>query len=417
VKIADLFVDLKLDTGSFSRELNTALRRASAQSVTVDVDVNTRAANASLDHAARDRTANVRVDVQGQKGINFAFKGVSNLTTAIAGLGGTALPILSAVGAGAGVMGSALLSAGAAGGIFTAAVQGQIKAMKDAQKNLKTQRDGLAKLAPGTKEYAEKLKQVNSLQREFNQNFGPAAKGFDNLKDSWSKFLGATSKTTLPAIGGGLQLVSDLLPRLVPIANAAGRAVNGLITELGQFTKTNQFQSILDFFQRAGPGAITSFGHIAGNIILGVINVFRSFAPEQQSLLNWIEGLTAKFRAWSASIGGSNGFTQWMNSVKQNLPAIQKLIVDITQVIAKFVQGLGPLAALQFKGMTILADQMNRLPPGAFTAIATGGRSIVVALKLWEIGSKAFAVAEGIAKAATFSVHRCHQQGRPVYGT
>ena len=57
-----------------------------------------------------------------------------------------------------------------------------------------------------------------------------------------------------------------------------------------------------------------------------------------------------------ASIGTSDGFGKWMDSVKENLPAIREAGADITQVIAKFVQGLGPLAALQFTGMTVLAD-------------------------------------------------------------
>jgi SLT domain-containing protein/murein DD-endopeptidase MepM/ murein hydrolase activator NlpD len=454
VKIADLFVDLKLDTAAFNRDLSSTLRRASSEKVTVSIDLDTRAAstslakfardqkmsitadantkvaNASLDHAARDRKANVKVDVQGQKGINFAFKGVSNLTTAIAGLGGSAIPILSAVAAGVGTLGSSMLAAGGAGGAFALSIQGQVQAFKDHKKTTDDIKKGITKYQnavdsakasvqnaeKGTKTYANAQTRLKTAQddlarsqkalaeenRAFRKDFGPTEDGLDRLKAAFQAFTHATAPETSKTAGNALSLAAELLPRLVPLSNAAAAAIGHLVDELRGFSQTKQFDNILLFFQSYGPAAITSFAHTAGNLMLGFFNVFKAFGPTQTGLLNWIEEMSVKFRQWTASIGGSDGFSTWIARVRANLPAIRELVVNLTQVIAKFVQGLGPLAALQFQGMAILANALNRLPPRAFTALATAVAGVVVALKLWEIGSKAVAVANGIAKAATF---------------
>jgi murein DD-endopeptidase MepM/ murein hydrolase activator NlpD len=501
MKIADLFVDLKLDATSFGRELATTLRRASSEKVTVGVDLDTKAASASqaqlardqkmkitvdvdtkaaaaslakvakdqkmsvaveadtksasaslakvaknqkmsvavdanteaanikLDRVARTREAKVKVDVEGQKGINFAFKGVSNLSTAIASLGGSAIPILSAVTAGVGTLGSSMLAAGGAGGAFALSIQGQVQAFKAHKANVKiiqsqidkygraveSAQNSVDSATKGSESYRAAQERLAAAQKDlkgaqegmrlenqaFRKDFGETEKGLDRLKDAFYGYTHATAQDTSKTLGAGLSLVASILPRLVPLGNAAAQAIGGLVGELAQFSKTQQFQNLLDFFQRAGPAALTSFGHIVGNVVLGIINIFTSFEPQQQGLLSWIEEITRKFRVWTESIGGSDGFTQWMNSVKANLPALQQLVVNLTQVIAKFVQGLGPLAALQFKGMTILADQLNRLPPRAFTALATAIAAVVVGLKAWELTSKAYAVASRIATAAT----------------
>jgi len=420
------------DTSERIEAIKTELASLSDEKAKISID--SAAANAKIKairaELARvggdDVTAKVHVKTDG---VNFAFRGVNMLTTAIVALGPIAVPVLAAVAAGAGVLGSSLLTAGAAGGVFAAAVMGQVARMKTQQTQLKSLRTSLDSTRASQQQYKVALDattkgttahktalhayqaaqdrttaaedRLTKAQQRFNRQFGPAATGLHHLTSAWGGFLSSTRKSTLGAMGSGLDLVAGILPRLVPLTNAAGNAVNNLLADLGGFADSKRFQGILDFFMKYGPSAITVFGHVAGNVILGVFGLFRAFAPYQASFLNGIEAMSRAFLHWSDGFGKSNGFHSFMAYAQQVLPEVADLFVSAATFVGRFVVALGPLAGIEFKGLLGLLHILNSLPTGVLTVLAVGITAVVLGLKAWEIGTKAVTVAQKIAAVSS----------------
>jgi murein DD-endopeptidase MepM/ murein hydrolase activator NlpD len=346
-------------------------------------------------------TATADVKVRGTDGVNFAFRGVSNLTTAIVGLAPIAVPALAAVTAGVGVLGGALLAAGGAGAIWGGVLAGALTKYKKDVETLKSLGKQLASATDPAKVAA-----IKEQMTAITDQWSPAEKEFDRLAEKFGQAFQALVKAAGPATFGvlntGMAGLIGLMPRLAPLINSTGRAIGGLVADLVDFTRTRRFQSILDFFLVYGPSAITHFGHIAGNILLGVFNLFAGFAPQGANFLRTFEEMTASFERWSAGFSRSGGFQRFMAYAQRVLPDVRDLFLNLTEFVGKFIVALGPLAGVELRVLTLFLAGLNSLPPAALTAIAVGITGLVLALKAWELGSKAVAVAEGISTVRTW---------------
>jgi hypothetical protein len=124
------------------------------------------------------------------------------------------------------------------------------------QKAIDTLDTKLSGLTKGTDEYRQTAQQLHVAQKNFNADFGPAAKGLDSMKESWAGFKDATRDVTTGVMGKGFDLIASVLPKLVPVSNAAGRAVGGLIDDLSQWTEGPSFKHL-----PALPGDLRAEGH------------------------------------------------------------------------------------------------------------------------------------------------------------
>jgi hypothetical protein len=346
------------------------------------------------------KTATADVKVRGADGVNFMFRGVSSLTTAVVGLAPIAVPALAAVAAGIGTVGTAALAAGGAAGIWGGVMQGALaQYKKDVQ--------AISKLNAGLGSDPVKNRQIRSQINDIMASWSGAERQFDRLKgsftDAFAALVHASGPATFGVLNAGMRGLIGLMPRLSPIINSTGRAIAGLVAELTDFTRTRRFQSILDFFLVYGPSAITHFGHIAGNILLGVFNLFAGFAPHGANFLRTFEEMTASFRRWSEGFGTSRGFQQFMGYARRVLPDVRDLFINLTEFAGKFIVALGPLGGIELRVVTLFLEGLNNLPPRVLTGIAFGITGIVLGLKAWELGTKAVVIWNNAAKVASLA--------------
>lgn len=368
MRIADLYVDLHLDTGSFTRDLNATLAKASRRDIDVKVRADTRTASRNL----QTLTKNVN---NASSGINTLTGRISLMASAAAAVGPTIVPMAAALTNAAGALTSALVAGGGAGGIFGASVAGQAARMKEARQQIESTRKSMDNYAKGTKEHAEKQKQLNVLQKDFNKTFGPAAKGFNQLSRGWDKFLSGTQSVTLGVMGDAMGSLAGILPRLVPVANAAGGAVRGLISEFDAFTGTKDFQDILDFFETQGPKAITSFGHIAGNVFEGIFGILQAFAPQQDKVLGGVEGMSKAFADWGKNLKDNPAFQDFVDYANKNGPEVLNLVKQIAETGVELVQAYAPIGQATLPVLSAFADIIGKIAkiPFAGELIAAAG--------------------------------------------
>jgi phage-related protein len=402
---------------------------AESADVEVDVDADTTSAWAKLRALTlREHVARIRADVDSTTLAN-ASRGISNLTTAIIALGPAVLPILAATTAAVGGIGAAALGAAGAGGTLGASIAGVTHEMteaKDEQKKAATTarnwaakqemaRAVLAGTTKGTKEYDAALRQyqatsqkaslyqdqLNTMQETFNENFGPAARGLEAVQRAWGRFMDATRPATVRVMGQAMQVLADLLPRLAPVANATAVAVGNLFDRFGAFVNGPQMAGVIDFLATRGPAMLTTFVNIATNVTRGIISLFTAFLPITDQVTGGLERMTARFAAWSAQLGQSQGFQNFIAYVRTNAPAVMSFIANIFGTVVRLTQALAPMGAAVLAVVSAISAGFNRLPIPVIQVLAGSIGAVVAVLKLWQLGVFAAAAAHRIATVAT----------------
>lgn len=377
---------------------------ASKRDTTVQAKVDDTAAKTTLARLARTRTAKVRVNVDknslGQLdrvvGHLDNFFGLNKRTGAIAAgvAGGLPLlgPLLAPLAGGAAAIGSSALAGLGAGGIFGAALYGQASAMKKAEQNIVSLTKSLGTLQKGGDAYKAHAAALAQAQASFNKTFGAASTAFHGLQAAWGKFLSATSKVSLGVMAQGLTLLTNLLPRLAPIANAAGTAVSGLLTLFGKFLNGPEVTALLHFFTVFGPKAITAFGKILLNATKGILNLFMAFGPLSLQITGWLVDVTKKFAAWSQTVGKSQGFRDFIAFIKQNWPSVEGLVSGLVKFLGRLAIILAPAGSVLLKGLAAFAQWLGNLSTPALLLVATTIATLIspfagVALAIASIGT------------------------------
>lgn len=372
--------------------------------------------------------AKIKVEVD-KVSLAEASRGISNVATAAMAMGPALLPVMAAVTVAAGALGAALGTAAAAGGIFGASVAGVTKEMTKAKEDMVKAGDAVGKwnqkvemskavldnTKKGTKEYDAALKihkanvakaevaqkGLNAQQDDFNKKFGPAAKGLENVKKGWGAFMDATRPTTVKIMGQGMDILAKVLPRLAPIANAAGKAIGSVLTDIGKFTTGSGFQSFISFLTVKGPGYIKSFASITGNVISGVISLFQGFLPMSDSVVGGLDKMTARFAAWAAGLSNTEGFRTFIEYAKVNAPTVMAFVVNLFNTIVKVVTSLAPFGGTMLGILTTVTGAIAKLPVETVQALAKAFGVVILTMKAAQAVMYVVATAQRIAAAAT----------------
>lgn len=121
-------------------------------------------------------------------------------------------------------------------------------------------------------------------------------------------------------------------------ANSVGTS-NGIKTFI-EYTKTN----------------LPVIGQIFGDVFMGIFNLFRAFGTNSQTIFQALAEMTAKFRAWSETVGQSQGFKQFIDYVQTQGPIIISTIGSIVTALVAFGTAMAPIGAAVLKMVATFAQ-------------------------------------------------------------
>lgn len=320
-------------------------------------------------------------------------------------MGGAALGLTKLVG-GAGLipaaagasavlaeLGTSAAAGGLALGVFGASAVGILAGMAKAQVQIKATQLALSKLTPGTAAYTAKLKELHNQQFAFNKTFGPAAKGYNDMTNAFTKFKNATGKGgTLSVLNKGFELIAKVLPRLVPVSNAAAHAVGGLLDGLTKWTQGPGFTKVLHWLETSGPKAITAFGTSAGHIISGLAGIFANFVGPGDKAAATMQDLTARFDAWGHSKGVSDSVDKFLRYVSDNGGKITSTLQSLATIAPKLATAMGGLGSANLTAISLFLNLLAGMNQGVFDVVVKGLFGILVA-------AKGLALIQGVAAA------------------
>ncbi len=356
--------------------------------------------------------ARARRDISGlDSGMNALTKssqalvpGMKDLVATALALGPALVPItggLLGIGAAAG---SAMVSAGAAVGIYALAMKGAIKETIGAKSAfgqtgtaLNTAEAALAKTAKGTKEYDKALEKVTELEKahtEAIQAMPPVQEAFavayEESKDAISQFNSENAKFTLGPATTMLDTFTASLPKFSEVLKAMAPEIQRIADLTKAWVTNGGLDRFIKFLIDFGVPAFRGFVDATRSLFGALGTGMRDTAPLGQGFTDWLVRTMDAFKGWAEG-GGFQRFLEWLNTNKGTLIQTAK---DLGTFLANVGQSVNDMSGASFVVLGTFFKVLASFPPGLLTALTYAFISITIAMKL-------YAVAAFIAAAAT----------------
>lgn len=342
---------------------------------------------------AMGRTLGARIG----RGATAAVGALKKVAPAAIGIG-AGLPAIAAVGAALGGLAAGAVAAGLAVAAFQLAVAPQMKAVQNvadlAAKAEEAAAEGGEKAAAATKAYQDALAKLSPAAQT-------TAKSFIGLKSDYKAWSDGLSSTTMPLVTRGLEILRNLLPTLTPFVRAAASALGDMLNRVAIGVKGAGFREwAADMSAAAGP-ALSDFITIIGNLGRGLMGLLQAFLPVSGQMTGGLVSMTAAFADWGASLKGSEGFAEFLNTAGEG----GQLLGTLAKAALTVLVALSPLIGVTVKLATGFAAIINNTPEPVITALAAVITTAVIAMKLWAAAQAIVAARNAIWTATQWQLN------------
>jgi hypothetical protein len=332
---------------------------------------------------------------------------------AIRGLAGLSAVVPAAAGAAAGAisLGAAVAGAGAALGVFGAVTKTAMSDVTEASTKVtdlsdkialyKTEARLAAKAGQDNSKYLKKQAEATLELQARLKNLPPATReatmSFIQLKSDWQDFVEQNKPAVFGIMTRGYKLIGASVLKLQPLFDIGERAVSRL---LGAMENAAAGGFIDRLVARAGP-AMDSLTNIILNVSKALGNTFGRFGDQQgQSILKWLDDVTAKWLVWTNASGDNAPLTKIVNYMQSQGPQLVTTLGQIALAAVHIAQAVAPLAPVTTAVAAALARLVAAVPPSWITAIVAGFIAWSVAIKAYAAYTVAASVATKAAAVA-----------------
>lgn len=347
-----LFEDLKADLDRIERESSIDIKASVDSARLVE---SARAAVSEAQALAGDIDIKANVDTSQVAQAESVLRGA-------AGAAGGLISNFSVLGAGAGILATALIPlvavlggiaaalaaplAVVAGGVtifgFIAgfAAHGtleQIKAIDKAAQHLGTLKKGTAAYAAAAADLKAKQDALTPAQKAF-------ASALSGLKSAIAD--PRLSNAALKPLTDAMKLLAKILPDLTPIIGAVGGVFDDIVKQMGQVVSSPGFKGFVKAFAHDLGRDLKAFSKIAGNIFIGLGGLFGALDDTlSKGVLKGLENITGKFADFGRNAKDNKGLKAFVAYVKQNMPKVGQLIGNVFGLIGDIFGTLAPLGS------------------------------------------------------------------------
>lgn len=203
-----------------------------------------------------------------------------------------------------------------------------------------------------------------------------ASQQISKLTAAFGNMATALEPLTLKVLNDGLTAANTLLPFLLPLATAAGKAIDGLLKSFEKFAASPGFKAFMDNMTKLSGPAITAIGTDLGKLVIALGKLLLAMeSPDAIKVMNFL---------FNVMIGIINGLA-W--AFKTLTPIIAG-VFDWAGKLPRSVTGPLLKAAGVAAGLVIV---LNKLPGGKRVlsfAVSLVGKGLSALLSLFGIGGK-----------------------------
>lgn len=354
-------IDFDADTAGFDThmaEIEAQIEAMTAQTVNIDVDYETSAANAHAAEIVAQTEAlsalDVNIDVDYDRNQFEALVG----DAAGGGGGGGFMGLLKLLIIALIALSPILAVATSA---LTATIIGFAAAVVGAAGPVLVLVGGLALLMAEFK----KAKKAGELTPEM-EHLAAALKYFKDTLDSVKKAIGSAG---FDLMADGLNLLSQIIPTLVPLFNATATAIGGILGEVSNFVSSSEYKEMLDFFGGFGLDMLIVFLHIGGNLLQFFGRLFQAIEPFARSMMKGLEDTTAGWAAWADDLEHNDSFQKFMANAQHYGPMVLDMLGSLLKAFMKLGEAIEPFAGPMLQGLTWFFDLIANADPSTLTPI------------------------------------------------
>lgn len=355
-------MEIEADTSSLQRaiqEVNASLQQLEGEEV--EIEASTGSFSAKI-HAAKSLLRSipefeiVRVYAI-TKQFNAAIKGMENnihsfgqgVKQTVMGIAGSfapaIIPAAATAGAAIGGLASAFAAAGAGAVGFGALAVSALGEVFEAHEEIGELRQELA----NTSDYEERIAIIQEMEMAMSglsDKQVEATTALFEFTDGWNAFASQFEPQIIDIFIRSLEQLGTVIQQLEPAFQGAVTAVDNLSQSLGQAFNTEPVQRFVAMLNNNAGPMLQSFGQIAGNVMLGIMNLMVAFAPVGQIVVDKILQLSEAFANWSSTIQSNPAFQQFLSYVQENAPTVLSLIGELIQLGVNVVTALAPLGSV-----------------------------------------------------------------------
>ncbi|MFI6788613.1 hypothetical protein ACIBG4_14915 [Nonomuraea sp. NPDC050383] len=272
-----------------------------------------------------------------------ALADLGKVTLALGALG-TATPVLGAVAAGAVSMGGAFAAAGAGVAGFKVVVAATMDRVKEAVESA-----DFSKLSPEEYKLAQKWAEFSDVYLGWQRSLNPEV---------------------VPAIAGGLDLMSTTLPKISPLVAGTASSFVGLEKNAQAALNGPFWTQFLHNLGVAAPTAVSGFGNSLLNVGTGVAGIIDAFLPFTPTVVGGVEAATRAFADWGQQLDTSPEFREFVQFVKENAPEAWELVKNLASALGNVGEAVIPLGVGSMSGLNLLASIVAGMDPEHIRLIA-----------------------------------------------
>lgn len=316
----------------------------------------------------RDNTGGPSQQIQSRMdGIADSGRAMGRSLSSALALGPAFAPAIGAAGALASTLGGAAVASGA----LYAAVIPQVGAITEASEAYDAYKQAVKESGANSEEAKEALKAYQDQLSSMPEATQAASKEFIGLKEDFKEWSDELAADTMPVFTKGLEVLRMILPKLTPLVKGAAAIFGDLMDRIKGKVDSPGFDR---FMSRMTDWALNGLQKTIDGII-------------------WLSQKISGFVL-------SDGFQKFLAMGGEAGENIAEILRKLGQFMAEFVEAAGPLAALSFGALEVLADALNAIPRELFEILAPTILAIALAMKVWNLALAAYALYQTAANVA-----------------
>lgn len=321
--------------------------------------------------------------------------GLGGLGTGLLALGPALIPITGAVAGLTAALSVPLVTAGGGLTLFgllagkqiqnTNTVATQLKAL---EKTAQTATTASAR-NKAVSQYTALYKTLSGAQLQFISNEAKLRSAFGGL---------TTDQSMFGPINKGVEILTSILPKLRPLLDATGGALDVVLGKVQTAVKSGEFDRFIAGFSKlAGPSIHLGLDTL-GQFGKGLIGLGAAFGPLGIQFLTGLDHMATSFAKWGANSSQNQGVQAFIGYVKREGPAVAATLGHVVVALMHIGAATAPWGDTVLRVLDLLAKGISAIPTPLLTPLVTGLLGVNLALK----GMKAIGGLEGLGNGLMF---------------
>jgi len=317
--------------------IEASIRSLDGKSIDVNVDTDVAKAKADINSIKRELTIMsikskaIKIAVDAQN----AIKEMGTLRAALLALAPAAIPIIASIVPAIMALGNAIAVVGGGviglAGAIAIAGTGVMVFGAMAMSAYKMLQDGTIQATAQTRAFQTALA---------------------SLQTQWQSLVQTNSGAIFTTMTNGINIAKTALSGLTPFITGVANSMSTLSTKMLDFFKNSSIaNNFFAMFNTIGVSAFTNVMNAAGQFGAGLMAIFTQFGPLFSWMAQGLANMSAQFQAWANSIGTSNGIKTFIEYTKTNLPVIGQIFGDTFMGIFNLFKAFGTNSQTIFQAL------------------------------------------------------------------